>query len=158
MANYYIRNQYTGESATREFVERFVTNWASPDECERSLYDSIYGITHGGMQDTYMVRSAAIGASIEGNRHNAPQTIGRASRLSDGRNVNEVLWCMKIDVSRACKRLNKKQRNILALRYIYDYADETIADIYGVQRQHVSRMVKNAFDALAKYLDDGNLR
>jgi len=154
MANYYIRNPYTGESATREFVERFITNWASPDECERSYYDSIYGITFGGMQDTYAVDSKRHQSSTD-NYGESLQTIGRASQTSNGKNANEILWCLKVDISNACKRLNKQQREVLTYRYIYDYSDQHIAELLGVYKQLVSRLVSRAFDALAKYLDNG---
>jgi len=130
------------------------------DSSVTPYYDRIYGTTVR-LQETMFV------GRTRGKRKNIPPEIlpdvsgdtnPRAchpKRVISTINPNEQLWCYKIDVQLATERLPKRDRYILALRYLLGYKEEEIADVIGVSQPRVHFLLDRSLNTIAAKLDRG---
>ncbi len=158
MSKYYVTDPITGASRTREFVEAFIKNWANPEDFSRSIYDTIYGLTSHGLQNTYLVDNAGLDKKPGREGFSSAQVVGRANGSNSFRNPDEELWCKAADVCQANKQIDlydttKLFRKILMLRYVYDWQDRSIADFLHISEKSISIHVDKAFEILTKILD-----
>lgn len=148
----YVKSANTGESRTRNYVDRFLCSWSSPDKTSRSIYDTIYGTTNQKVENNVLFPTV----NREVFNRPRPQVISRASPLLSQINPDEELWCVKIDIANACKKLDILTRKILCLKYCFDYSDQKIAGISGVCTRTVANMIKKALISIVKTLDDNH--
>ena len=90
-----------------------------------SLYDPIY--EHGG------------------------DTICVMDQVSDNRNTDEN-WLEHIALKEALKRLGKRERHILALRFYEGKTQMEVSNEVGISQAQVSRLEKNALNTIRKSL------
>lgn len=144
----YVQSASTGESGTRQFVETFLEAYISPAEAQdgsqtRSVYDTIYSTVARPQDVLYK----------NGSRNPLKSYIGRATAIASGHNPNETIWCVAADISQACRYLTAVQRRAIVLKFVYDYADETIATALGVPQPTVTSLLSESIDILAGVLD-----
>ena len=90
-----------------------------------SLYDPVY--EHGG------------------------DTICVMDQVSDSRNTDEN-WLERIALKEAVKRLGKRERRILALRFYEGKTQMEVSNEVGISQAQVSRLEKNALNTIRKNL------
>lgn len=139
----YVQDPLTGKSATRKWLEAYLDMFFSPTEDGRSIYDTIYGMTVPPEPPIYKQKA----------KDSTLTYIGRASRLLNGSNRHEKLWCEMLDVKDACERLDRRTRIVLGLKYAADLDEYTIADRLGLTWRQVFLIVHNGLEAIVKHLD-----
>lgn len=147
----YTGDPFTGESTTRAFVEKFLEQFSGPvveydagkETVYAPIYDRIFGASALPQEVLY----------IHKPRNPTKRYIGRAARCAAGNNPDEFLWCLKADVSAACRKLDTRARIILARKYIADESHEQIALRFNLNPRTIDRIVCKALDRLAAILD-----
>ena len=73
-------------------------------------------------------------------------------QLSDKKNREEI-WLEEISLGEAIKRLPKREKNIIDLRFFEGKTQMEVAQEIGISQAQVSRLEKNALKAMKKYLE-----
>ena len=73
-------------------------------------------------------------------------------QVSDKKNREEI-WLEEISLGEAIKRLPKRERNIIDLRFFEGKTQMEVAQEIGISQAQVSRLEKNALNAMKKYLE-----
>lgn len=158
----YVLNRLTGRSGTREFVEQFLDNAFNPIADARPLIDSIYCPEDSLItlqRDTYKNPPKNPFGWIDPDpvRRRPLATpsryIGRAAHVPSSHNPHEQLWCVKADIARACKRLDRLTRILLGLKYVADLSTWHIAQRVGMSEPTVYRRIEAGLTQIARILD-----
>ena len=72
-------------------------------------------------------------------------------QISDKKNKEET-WVEHLSLSEAMKRLNKRENEIISLRFFEGKTQMEVADIIGISQAQVSRLEKNALQVMKNYL------
>lgn len=72
-------------------------------------------------------------------------------QISDKKNKEET-WVEHLSLSEAMKRLNKRENEIISLRFFEGKTQMEVADIIGISQAQVSRVEKNALQVMKNYL------
>lgn len=72
-------------------------------------------------------------------------------QISDKKNKEET-WVEHLSLSEAMKRLNKRENEIISLRFFEGKTQMEVADIIGISQAQVSRLEKNALQIMKNYL------
>ncbi len=72
-------------------------------------------------------------------------------QVSDKKN-REDIWVEHLSLSEAMKRLNKREHEIINLRFFEGKTQMEVADIVGISQAQVSRLEKNALKTMRQYL------
>lgn len=72
-------------------------------------------------------------------------------QISDKKNKEEV-WIEHLSLSEAMKRLNKREFEIITLRFFEGKTQMEVAGLIGISQAQVSRLEKNALKAMKQYL------
>ncbi len=72
-------------------------------------------------------------------------------QISDEKNT-DTLWLEEICVKEAMKKLNEREKNIVALRFFAGKTQMEVADEIGISQAQVSRLEKAALKQLKKYI------
>ena len=72
-------------------------------------------------------------------------------QISDKKNKEET-WVEHLSLSEAMKRLNKRENEIISLRFFEGKTQMEVADIIGISQAQVSRLEKNALKTMRNYL------
>ncbi|MFR2019921.1 MAG: sigma-70 family RNA polymerase sigma factor [Christensenellales bacterium] len=75
-------------------------------------------------------------------RANAARRFGRGDSIDD----------QKLDIRLALMHLPIQQRNLIILRYVREHTQKETAKIMGVSQSQISRIERQALDALRKWL------
>lgn len=139
-------DRLTGKSATREFVEAFLSQAFNNTDKGPPLIERLYSKPDStlALLDNIYLHPA---------RSPLLLYIGRAARVLDGHNPHEETWCLKADVTNACKRLDRKTRTVLGLRFIADRTVEEIAATLAVPKSTVSDIIQRGLTRIAQILD-----
>ncbi len=81
----------------------------------------------------------------------AGDTICVMDQVSDSRNTDEN-WLERIALKEAVKRLGKRERRILALRFYEGKTQMEVSNEVGISQAQVSRLEKNALNTIRKNL------
>ena len=73
-------------------------------------------------------------------------------QVSDKKNREEI-WLEEISLGEAIKRLPKREKNIIDLRFFEGKTQMEVAQEIGISQAQVSRLEKNALKAMKKYLE-----
>ena len=73
-------------------------------------------------------------------------------QVSDKKNREEI-WLEEISLGEAIKRLPKREKNIIDLRFFEGKTQMEVAQEIGISQAQVSRLEKNALNAMKKYLE-----
>lgn len=73
-------------------------------------------------------------------------------QVSDKKNKEDV-WIEEIALSEAVKRLPKREKNIIDLRFYEGKTQMEVAEEIGISQAQVSRLEKNALRTMKKYLE-----
>ncbi len=73
-------------------------------------------------------------------------------QVSDKKNREEI-WLEEISLGEAVKRLPKREKNIIDLRFFEGKTQMEVAQEIGISQAQVSRLEKNALKAMKKYLE-----
>ena len=73
-------------------------------------------------------------------------------QVSDKKNKEEK-WVEEIALDEAMKRLSKREKNIIDLRFFEGKTKMEVAEEIGISQAQVSRLEKNALYSMKKYLD-----
>lgn len=73
-------------------------------------------------------------------------------QVSDKKNREEV-WLEEISLGEAIKRLPKREKNIIDLRFYEGKTQMEVAQEIGISQAQVSRLEKNALNTMKKYLE-----
>ncbi|MBR2452948.1 MAG: sigma-70 family RNA polymerase sigma factor [Clostridia bacterium] len=83
--------------------------------------------------------------------HDGGDAIFVMDQVKDNKN-NDDFWLEEIAIKEAMKKLNKRERNILKLRFFMGRTQMEIANEIGISQAQVSRLEKNALGHMKKYL------
>lgn len=83
--------------------------------------------------------------------HDGGDAVFVMDQIADSKTVDDS-WLEKISLGEALKRLNPRERNILALRFFKGRTQTEVADEIGISQAQVSRLEKNALQHMRKYL------
>lgn len=72
-------------------------------------------------------------------------------QISDKKNREES-WVENLSLSEAMKRLNKRENEIISLRFFEGKTQMEVADMIGISQAQVSRLEKNALRIMKDYL------
>ncbi len=72
-------------------------------------------------------------------------------QISDDKNTDQ-LWLEEICIKEAMKKLNDREKNIVALRFFAGKTQMEVADEIGISQAQVSRLEKAALKQLKKYV------
>ncbi|NLL79689.1 MAG: RNA polymerase sporulation sigma factor SigG [Clostridiales bacterium] len=72
-------------------------------------------------------------------------------QISDKKNKEEV-WVEHLSLSEAMKRLNKRENEIITLRFFEGKTQMEVAELIGISQAQVSRLEKNALKTMKQYL------
>lgn len=72
-------------------------------------------------------------------------------QISDKKNKEET-WVEHLSLSEAMKRLNKRENEIISLRFFEGKTQMEVADMIGISQAQVSRLEKNALQVMKNYL------
>ncbi|MBO5292698.1 MAG: RNA polymerase sporulation sigma factor SigG [Lachnospiraceae bacterium] len=72
-------------------------------------------------------------------------------QISDKKNKEEV-WIEHLSLSEAMKRLNKREYEIITLRFFEGKTQMEVAELIGISQAQVSRLEKNALKTMKQYL------
>ena len=72
-------------------------------------------------------------------------------QISDKKNKEET-WVEHLSLSEAMTRLNKRENEIISLRFFEGKTQMEVADIIGISQAQVSRLEKNALQVMKNYL------
>ncbi len=72
-------------------------------------------------------------------------------QISDKKNKEEN-WVEHLSLSEAMKQLNKRENEIIALRFFEGKTQMEVAKIIGISQAQVSRLEKNALNVMKKFL------
>ena len=72
-------------------------------------------------------------------------------QISDDKNT-DGLWLEEICIKEALKKLNEREKNIVALRFFAGKTQMEVADEIGISQAQVSRLEKAALKQLRKYI------
>ena len=72
-------------------------------------------------------------------------------QISNKKNKEET-WVEHLSLSEAMKRLNKRENEIISLRFFEGKTQMEVADIIGISQAQVSRLEKNALQVMKNYL------
>ena len=67
-------------------------------------------------------------------------------------NQNAEKWTENLDLMSAVKNLNAREKQILNLRYFIGKTQMEVSDYIGISQAQVSRLEKNALDAIKKFI------
>ena len=70
-------------------------------------------------------------------------------QVKDRKSLDE-LWAENITIEEAMKRLNERERNIIARRFFDGRTQMEVAEEIGISQAQVSRLEKNAIDRIKK--------
>lgn len=73
-------------------------------------------------------------------------------QVSDKKNREEI-WLEEISLGEAIKRLPKREKNIIDLRFFEGKTQMEVAQEIGISQAQVSRLEKNALNSMKKYLE-----
>ena len=73
--------------------------------------------------------------------------------MNNGFKNKEEKWVEEIALNEAMKRLSKRERNIIDLRFFEGKTQMEVAAEIGISQAQVSRLEKNAICSMKKYLD-----
>ena len=73
-------------------------------------------------------------------------------QVSDKKNREEI-WLEEISLGEAIKRLPKREKNIIDLRFFEGKTQMEVAQEIGISQAQVSRLEKNALKVMKKYLE-----
>lgn len=136
-------SDHNGKSVTRQFIESFLEAYVSPTEDRQSIFDTITSTVGEPQELLYLQKTGNFKKNY----------IGRASTTLSGSNVNEYLWCLVGDVSKACRHLSRGERRIVDLKYVQDLGDHEIAVKLGAPAIKVSQTIDRILNKLAAALD-----
>lgn len=83
--------------------------------------------------------------------HDGGDAIFIKDQISDNKNVDEN-WLENISIKEAMKRLNKREKLILNLRFFQGKTQMEVADEIGISQAQVSRLEKTALKHMKKYM------
>ncbi|MBQ9758060.1 MAG: sigma-70 family RNA polymerase sigma factor [Clostridia bacterium] len=83
--------------------------------------------------------------------HDGGDAIFVMDQVKDNKSTDD-LWLEEIAIKEAMKKLNKRERNILKLRFFMGRTQMEIANEIGISQAQVSRLEKNALGHMKKYL------
>jgi RNA polymerase sporulation-specific sigma factor len=72
-------------------------------------------------------------------------------QISD-KKCREERWVENISLDEAMKLLDKREKEIINLRFFQGKTQMEVADIVGISQAQVSRLEKNALKVMKKYL------
>lgn len=72
-------------------------------------------------------------------------------QISDKKNKEES-WVENLSLSEAMKKLNKREHEIISLRFFEGKTQMEVADMIGISQAQVSRLEKNALRVMKEYL------
>ncbi|MEG0109150.1 MAG: sigma-70 family RNA polymerase sigma factor, partial [Lachnospiraceae bacterium] len=72
-------------------------------------------------------------------------------QISDKKNKEEN-WVQELSLEAAMKKLNKRERYIITLRFYEGKTQIEVADSIGISQAQVSRLEKNALKVMKQYL------
>jgi RNA polymerase sporulation-specific sigma factor len=72
-------------------------------------------------------------------------------QISDDKNTDD-LWLESITINEALKRLNEREKHIVALRFFSGKTQMEVAEEIGISQAQVSRLEKAALKQLRKYV------
>ena len=75
-------------------------------------------------------------------------------QVSDKKNREEI-WLEEISLGEAIKRLPKREKNIIDLRFFEGKTQMEVAQEIGISQAQVSRLEKNPLNAMKKYFEVG---
>jgi hypothetical protein len=163
VANYapYVQSPQDGRSLTRAYLEAWFKQLNGPVEENVERLDEKTGqwqivkTTHPSILASIYATTVRPQDVLYTNpaRHPFKQYIGRASKTTSGQNVSEGLWCIKADISSACKKLTTLHRFVLGERYIRDHSDLQIAEALDLMPYAIGNFVSDALDKLTAILD-----
>lgn len=83
--------------------------------------------------------------------HDSGDAIYVMDQISDKKNFDDT-WIQNISIKEAMKKLNKREKLILNLRFFYGRTQMEVADEIGISQAQVSRLEKTALKHLRKYV------
>jgi RNA polymerase sporulation-specific sigma factor len=83
--------------------------------------------------------------------HDGADAIFVMDQVSDEKN-NDRRWLENLSLTEALKRLNKREKLILDLRFFEGKTQMEVADEIGISQAQVSRLEKNALKNMKKYI------
>ena len=72
-------------------------------------------------------------------------------QISDKKNKEEN-WVEHLSLSEAMKQLNKRENEIIVLRFFEGKTQMEVAEMIGISQAQVSRLEKNALNVMKKFL------
>lgn len=81
----------------------------------------------------------------------AGDTLYVMDQISDKKNKEEI-WIENLSLNEALKKLDKREREIITLRFFEGKTQMEVADIIGISQAQVSRLEKNALKIMRNYL------
>ena len=79
------------------------------------------------------------------------ETISLIERIAD-ENQNSEKWTQRTDLMEAVKRLDYREKQILNLRYFIGKTQMEVSNSIGISQAQVSRLEKNALEAIKKFI------
>lgn len=83
--------------------------------------------------------------------HDGGDAIYVMDQISDSKNIDDN-WLENISIKEAMKRLNKREKLILNMRFFDGRTQMEVADEIGISQAQVSRLEKNALRHMRKYV------
>ena len=72
-------------------------------------------------------------------------------QISDKKNKEEN-WVEHLSLSEAMKQLNKREHEIISLRFFEGKTQMEVAEMIGISQAQVSRLEKNALNVMKRFL------
>jgi RNA polymerase sporulation-specific sigma factor len=157
-------------------IRRFLRDTSSPIRVSRSLKDTAYkaiyakeNLTKRNLREpTIMEISQEIGISKEDIVYaldaiqnpmslyepvytEGGDTLYVMDQISD-KKCKEETWVENISLNEAMKRLDKREKEIIDLRFFQGKTQMEVAEYVGISQAQVSRLEKNALKVMKKYL------
>lgn len=83
--------------------------------------------------------------------HDGGDAIFVMDQISDTKNDDEV-WIENIAIKQAMKKLNRREKMILNMRFFEGKTQMEVAEEIGISQAQVSRLEKSALNHLRKYV------
>ena len=83
--------------------------------------------------------------------HDGGDAIYVMDQISDSKNLDDN-WLENISIKEAMKRLNKREKLILNMRFFDGRTQMEVAEEIGISQAQVSRLEKNALRHMRKYI------
>lgn len=83
--------------------------------------------------------------------HDGGDTIYALDQISDSKNLDDS-WLENISINEALKKINKKEKLILSLRFAHGKTQMEVADEIGISQAQVSMLEKTALKNMRKYV------